>query len=202
FIVSRYRHERTNGRDGEDAMGRAMGTAGSAVVFAGLTVIIALIGLAVVRIPLLTEMGIAAALAVAMSVLIALTMLPALCGFVGRRILGGNLPGLRTRDPEALNKRGRPGVGTRYARFVTRRPVPVLLVVGLAMLALAIPAGDMRLGIPDESTMDTDTTQRRAYDLIAENFGAGVMGAAAGGGRRLHRRRPAGRRRPGHRHGE
>ncbi len=176
FIVSRYRHERTNGRDGEDAMGRAMGTAGSAVVFAGLTVIIALIGLAVVRIPLLTEMGIAAALAVAMSVLIALTMLPALCGFVGRRILGGNLPGLRTRDPEALNKRGRPGVGTRYARFVTRRPVPVLLVVGLAMLALAIPAGDMRLGIPDESTMDTDTTQRRAYDLIAENFGAGVMG--------------------------
>lgn len=176
FIVSRYRHERSNGRDGEEAMGRAMGTAGSAVVFAGLTVMIALAGLTVIGIPLLAEMGIAAALAVAMSVLIALTMLPALCGFVGRRILGGRIPGLRTRDPEALNKRGRPGIGTRYVRFVTRRPVPVLLVVGLAMLALAVPAADMRLGIPDESTMDTDTTQRRAYDLIAEGFGAGVMG--------------------------
>ena len=176
FIVSRYRHERSVGRDGPEAMGRALGTAGSAVVFAGLTVIIALTGLAVVRIPVLTEMGLAAALAVAMSVLIALTMLPAMCGFAGKRILGGRIPGLRARDPEAGQTRGRPGLGTRYARLVTRHPVPVLVVVGLAMLALAVPVLDMRLGFPDEGAMSGDTTQRQAYDLVAEGFGPGFNG--------------------------
>jgi RND superfamily putative drug exporter len=176
FIVSRYRHERSVGRDGPEAMGRALGTAGSAVVFAGLTVMIALTGLAVVQNPMLTEMGLAAALAVAMSVLIALTMLPAMCGFAGKRILGGRIPGLRARDPEADDTRGKPGLGTRYARLVTRHPVPVLVVVGLAMLAMALPVLDMRLGFPDEGAMSGDTTQRQAYDLIAEGFGPGSNG--------------------------
>jgi putative drug exporter of the RND superfamily len=188
FIVSRYRHERSIGRDGPEAMGRALGTAGSAVVFAGLTVIIALTGMSVARIPILTEMGLAAGLAVAMSVLIALTMLPAMCGIAGKRILGGRIPGLRARDPEADDARGKPSLGTRWARFVTRRPVPVLIVVGLAMLTLALPVMGLRLGLPDEGAMPEDTTQRRAYDLIAEGFGAGfngplmvVIDGAAGG---------------------
>jgi len=176
FIVSRYRHERSRGRDGEQAMGRALGTAGSAVVFAGLTVVIALTGLSVVGIPLLTEMGLAAALAVALSVLIALTMLPAMCGFAGKRILGGRIPGLRARDPEAATAAGRASLGTRWVRMVTRRPVPVVLVVGLAMLVLAVPALSLRLGIPDEGSMPPDTTQRQAYDLIAEHFGPGLNG--------------------------
>jgi RND superfamily putative drug exporter len=176
FIVSRYRHERTIGRKGEEAMGRALGTAGSAVVFAGLTVMIALTGMFVAGIPILTEMGLAAALAVAMSVLIALTMLPAMCGFAGRRILGGRIPGLRARDPEADDARGKPSLGTRWARLVTRRPVPVLIVVGLAMVTLALPVMGMRLGLPDEGAMPEDTTQRRAYDLVAEGFGAGFNG--------------------------
>lgn len=176
FIVSRYRHERSTGLAGSEAMGRALGTAGSAVFFAGLTVMIALTGLSVVGIPLLTEMGLAAALAVALSVLIALTMLPAMCGFAGDRILGGRIPGLRSRDPEADEAAGRPSLGTRWARMVTGRPVPVLLVVGLAMLVLAVPALSLRLGIPDEGSMPEDTTQRKAYDLIAERFGPGLNG--------------------------
>jgi RND superfamily putative drug exporter len=176
FIVSRYRHERRIGREGPEAMGRALGTAGSAVVFAGLTVMIALAGMFVAGIPLITEMGLAASLAVAMSVLIALTLLPAMCGFAGRRIMGGKIPGLRDRDPEADETNGKPSWSTRYVRFVTRRPVPVLAVVGLAMLTLALPVTDLRLGIPDEGAMPADTTQRRAYDLIAEGFGAGFNG--------------------------
>jgi RND superfamily putative drug exporter len=176
FIVSRYRHERGIGRAGEEAMGRALGTAGSAVVFAGLTVVIALTGLSVVGIPLLTEMGLAAALAVALSVLIAMTMLPAMCGFAGRRILGGRIPGLRARDPEADQTTGRLSLGTRWARLVTGRPVPVVLLGGLAMLVLAVPALSLRLGLPDEGSMPEDTTQRRAYDLIAEKFGPGLNG--------------------------
>jgi RND superfamily putative drug exporter len=176
FIVSRYRHERATGRAGAEAMGRALGTAGSAVVFAGLTVVIALTGLSVVGIPLLTEMGLAAALAVALSVLIAITMLPAMCGFAGSRILGGRIPGLRSRDPEADETAGRPSLGTRWARLVTGRPVPVVLLVGLAMLVLAVPALSLRLGLPDEGSMPEETTQRRAYDLIAEKFGPGLNG--------------------------
>jgi RND superfamily putative drug exporter len=87
FILSRYRSERAEGRDPEEAVGRAVGTAGSAVVFAGLTVIIALVGLSVVGLSLLTKMGLAAAFTVLIAVLIALTLLPALIGFAPRAVL-------------------------------------------------------------------------------------------------------------------
>lgn len=101
FIVPRYRHELAVGRDPEQAAGRAVGTAGSAVVFAGLTVVIALAALVVVGVPFLTQMGLAAAGTVTVAVVIALTLLPALLGFVGRRIIGGRTRGLHARDPEA-----------------------------------------------------------------------------------------------------
>src|SRR5690625_1966018 len=97
FIASRFRHEIHLGRDPEDAAGRAVGTAGSAVVFAGLTVIVALLGLSIVNIRILTEMGVAAAITVAIAVLIALTLLPALFGFVKHRVLGGKVPFLNAR---------------------------------------------------------------------------------------------------------
>lgn len=165
FILSRYRHELATGQQPEEAAGRAVGTAGSAVVFAGLTVVIALTALSVVGIPFLTEMGIAAALTVAIAVLIALTLLPALGGFAGRRILGR-----RARDPEA------DGIGRRWAGFVTRRPVPVLLAAVIGLGILAIPAADLRLGLPDDSRAAPDSTQRRAYQLLADGFGPGFNG--------------------------
>ena len=174
FIVSRYRHELAVGNDGEESAGRALGTAGSAVVFAGLTVIVAMVALWVVGIPILTEMGLAAAFAVAVAVLVALTMLPAMCGFARRWIAGGRIPGLRARDPEA--DEGRPGIAGRWGSLVTRHPVAVLAVLGLALLAMAVPATALRLGLPDEGTMPEDTTQRRAYDLLAEGFGPGANG--------------------------
>ncbi|TDE14092.1 MMPL family transporter [Jiangella asiatica] len=174
FIVSRYRHELALGREGEEAAGRALGTAGSAVVFAGLTVVIALAGLSVVGVPMLTEMGLAAAATVLVAVLIALTLLPALLGFAGRRVLAGRVPGLKARDPES--DEGRPGLGQRWARLVTRRPIPVLLVAVVGMLAVAIPALDLRLGLPDQGSAGTETTQRKAYDLLADGFGPGFNG--------------------------
>lgn len=182
FIVSRYRHELTllrqqgeQGRAaGAEAMGRALGTAGSAVVFAGLTVLVALIGLSVVRLPLLTEMGITAGFAVALAVVIALTMLPALCGMVGDRIVGRRAAKAPTPPAEAESARST--LGTRWIRFITRRPAPVLLVVGVGMLALAAPAAELRLGLPDDSALSESTTQRRAYDLISEGFGPGFNG--------------------------
>ncbi|TCO43967.1 RND superfamily putative drug exporter [Kribbella antiqua] len=173
FIMSRYRHELSTGLEPEEAVGRAVGTAGSAVVFAGLTVVIALAGLFVVDIPFLTQMGLAAAFTVVLAVAIAVTLLPALLGFAGRRVLGGRIPGLRSGDPEAS---GRMSAGRRWGRFVTRRPVAVLLVTVLGLGALAIPATDLELGLPDDSTAAPDSTQRKAYDLLSEGFGPGFNG--------------------------
>ncbi|GAA2513343.1 MMPL family transporter [Actinocorallia cavernae] len=176
FIVSRYRAELAEGREREEAAGRAVGTAGSAVVFAGLTVVIALVGLSVVNIPMLTKMGIAAAGTVAIAVLIALTMIPALLGYAGRKVkpageksklLGGGRP---------AKKQGRPNMGTRWASFVVRRPVAVLLLGVIGLGAAAVPVSSLELGLPDDGSQPTSTTQRRAYDLLSEGFGAGFNG--------------------------
>ncbi|MEU7904719.1 MMPL family transporter [Actinoplanes sp. NPDC049118] len=171
FIVSRYRHELTLGRPREEAVARAVGTAGSAVTFAGLTVVIALSALAVVNIPVLTEMGLAAAFAVVVAVLIALTLLPALLGFAGLRILGR-----RGRDPEAAVSSAGPAAGLRWARFVTGRPVAVLVASVAGLLVLAIPGLDMRLGLPGDNMASPESTQRKAYDMLTGGFGAGFNG--------------------------
>ncbi|MGP8301283.1 MMPL family transporter [Streptomyces inhibens] len=175
FIVSRYRAELTEGREREEAAGRAVGTAGSAVVFAGLTVVIALVGLAVVNIPMLTKMGLAAAGTVVIAVLIALTLIPALLGFAGMRVLPrkerktlGGAQGSATGD--------RPNMGTRWARFVLRRPVVVLLAGVIGLGAVAIPAASLELGLPDDGSQPTSTTQRKAYDLLSDGFGPGFNG--------------------------
>ncbi|MFF4330412.1 MMPL family transporter [Streptomyces sp. NPDC001591] len=185
FIISRYRAEISEGRERADAAGRAVGTAGSAVVFAGLTVIIALAGLAVVNVPMLTKMGLTAAGTVAIAVLIALTLVPALLGFVPvkvmprlerRAIQGKPLTARLQRRADRLAARSGPNLGTRWARFVVRRPLLVLAVGVLGLGALAVPAASLRLGLPGEGTMALDTTQRKAYDMLSESFGPGFNG--------------------------
>ncbi|THA74485.1 MMPL family transporter [Streptomyces sp. A0642] len=173
FIVSRYRAELAEGREREEAAGRAVGTAGSAVVFAGLTVVIALVGLAVVNIPMLSKMGFAAAGTVAIAVLIALTLVPAMLGFVGKRIVGRKARKAAEAEdrPEA-----KPNMGTRWARFVLRKPVWVLLVGVIGLGTIAVPAASLEMGLPDDGSQPTSTTQRRAYDLLSEGFGPGFNG--------------------------
>lgn len=173
FIVSRYRHEIGIGRDPEDAAGRAVGTAGSAVLFAGITVIIALVGLSIVRIGLLTEMGVAAGATVAVAVLVALTLLPAFFGFAKKRILRSRIPFLRSNDPEADDRQT---MGRRWAQFVTHRRGLVLIVgLGVAIIT-AIPVASIQLALPDQGSSPTESEPRIAYDLIADNFGAGANG--------------------------
>ncbi|WP_329038186.1 MMPL family transporter [Streptomyces sp. NBC_00178] len=173
FIVSRYRAELAEGREREEAAGRAVGTAGSAVVFAGLTVVIALVGLAVVNIPMLSKMGFAAAGTVAIAVLIALTLVPALLGFAGKRVMGRRA----RRAAEAENKpEAKPNMGTRWARFVLRRPVWVLLVGVIGLGAVALPATSLEMGLPDDGSQPKSTTQRQAYDMLSDGFGPGFNG--------------------------
>ncbi|MFD3513046.1 MMPL family transporter [Streptomyces sp. NPDC058657] len=209
FITSRYRQYLADGMDGEEAVGRATGTAGSAVVFAGATVVIALVGLSVVGIPFLSVMGLAAAGTVLVAVLVALTLLPAALGFAGDRVLPRRLRKERKQgygaeqagaDPAQPEKNGteksctgksgtaksgaaKAGAGRaaepfgfRWGRFVARLRVP-LLVVGIAGLgALALPAQDMRLALPDAGTAAVDSPARKAYDLTSEGFGPGFNG--------------------------
>nr|WP_237522060.1 MMPL family transporter [Streptomyces sp. SID4921] len=173
FIVSRYRAELAEGREREEAAGRAVGTAGSAVVFAGLTVVIALVGLAVVNIPMLSKMGFAAAGTVAIAVLIALTLVPALLGFAGKRVMGRRA----RKAAEAENRpEAKPNMGTRWARFVLRRPVWVLLVGVLGLGAIAVPAASLEMGLPDDGAQPKSTTQRQAYDMLSDGFGPGFNG--------------------------
>ncbi|MEV5985795.1 MMPL family transporter [Streptomyces sp. NPDC052051] len=178
FIVSRYRAELAEGREREEAAGRAVGTAGSAVVFAGLTVVIALVGLAVVNIPMLTKMGVAAAGTVAIAVLIALTMIPALLGYAGRKVkpAGEKSKLLGGGRAKAAQQAAKPNMGTRWASFVVRRPIAVLLLGVLGLGAAAVPVASLTLGLPDDGAQPTSTTQRRAYDLLSDNFGPGVNG--------------------------
>ncbi|MFF7985350.1 MMPL family transporter [Streptomyces sp. NPDC007901] len=181
FVVSRYREERAKGRAPEEATGLAVGTAGSAVVFAGLTVVIALAGLSVVGLPMLTKMGLTAAGAVIVAVVIALTVVPALLGFwpnavlagAARRREGGRRRLFRAKKattPQGDNR------GTRWARFVLRRPVPVLLLGVVGLGALAVPMTQLQLGMPGDEAKSTSTTERRAYDDLAEGFGPGFNG--------------------------
>ncbi|MFI6333483.1 MMPL family transporter [Streptomyces sp. NPDC050535] len=171
FIVSRYREERAKGHPPQEAVGLATGTAGSAVVFAGLTVVIALAGLAVVGVPMLTKMGLAAAGAVAVGVLIALTLVPALLGFWPNAVLSRSAR-RHGRVKEASENNG----GTRWARFVLRRPLPVLLLSVAGLGVLAIPVTGLQLGTSGDEAKPTSTTERRAYDDLARGFGPGFNG--------------------------
>ncbi|MFD5326214.1 MMPL family transporter [Streptomyces sp. NPDC127092] len=185
FIVSRYRFEIADGRERAEAAARAVGTAGSAVVFAGLTVIIALAGLAVVNVPMLTKMGLTAAGTVAVAVLVAVTFVPALLGFAPVRVLarrerrqylGKPLSRRQQRRADKRAARRRPALGARWAALVLRHPVAVLLLGVVGLGAVAVPAASLELGLPGEGSMAAHTTQRKAYDLLADSFGPGFNG--------------------------
>ncbi|MED7950191.1 MMPL family transporter [Streptomyces sp. BE303] len=167
FIVSRHRRHLAEGLEPDEAAARANATAGSAVVFAGLTVVVALAGLAVAGVPFLTVMGLAASGAVVVAVLVAITLLPALLGFAGRAI--DRLPVWR----RALRAPDRTTLGERWAELVVRRPLVVLLTGLTALVALAVPAASLTLGLPGGGSQARGTDARTAYDLIDRSFGPG-----------------------------
>ena len=177
FILSRHRQNIHDGMEPREAAAQATGTAGSAVVFAGATVVIALVGLVVVNIPFLTVMGLAAAGAVVVAVLIATTLLPACSALPahGSRASTARSPGGRPASPS------RETASLRYARFVTRRPLVVTLLCVAACWRWRCPRPTWKLGLPDGGSKLTDNTERKAYDLLTEGFGPGFNGVRDGG---------------------
>ncbi|MGW7007538.1 MMPL family transporter [Streptomyces sp. NPDC054933] len=170
FILSRHRSQLAEGAEVQESVGRATGTAGSAVVFAGLTVVVAMAGLSVVRIPFVTVMGLAASLTVAVAVVLAVTLIPALMGVAGERLR----PRRRGGDDERTTVRT--PLGRRWARLVTVWPTLTVLVVVLGLGTVAVPARDLRLALPDNGSAAPGSGAREAYDLVAGSFGPGFNG--------------------------
>jgi RND superfamily putative drug exporter len=175
FIVTRYRQELRRGLDVGDAVATAVGTAGSAVLTAGLTVVIALAGLSVVGIPFLTQMGVAAAATVVVAVLVAVTLVPAVLGYLGRRVLPRRqraVPAATTAEAD-VSPGGR-GFLSGWIATVTGRRVLTLLVSVAALSAIAVPAFSMQTTLIQ--TPADDSTAARADALLADAFGEGSNG--------------------------
>ncbi|MEV2215390.1 MMPL family transporter [Streptomyces sp. NPDC050997] len=196
FIVSRHRAQLAAGMPVQESIAKANATAGSAVVFAGATVVIALAGLSVAGVPMLTSMGLASAGAVAAAVILALGLLPALLGLAGRRLTpkSGTRSGRRmarggrtswsTRWVDVVRGRtgrgtagsGRTPMGVRWTEGVLRRPVRTLVIATVALIALALPALQLKLAVTDEGNSPTTTSSRQAYDMVSDAFGPGANG--------------------------
>jgi RND superfamily putative drug exporter len=177
FIITRHRAGLHRGLTVEDASARAIATAGQAVVIAGGTVVIAICGLAVAGIPIVTMMGVGAAIVVAVMVVASLTLLPALMGFAGHNIDRFGIPGMgRVSESRTRTDAGEYHGWARWAHHVSNHPVRYLLLGLAAILLLAAPLLDLRLGQTDASQNPTSSTLRRSYDLLAEGFGPGFNG--------------------------
>lgn len=182
FIVNRHRLQLLDGRETIDSIAHAVGTAGSAVVVAGTTVAIALTALVIAPIPLLGQMGLVAAATVAVAVVVALTLTPALLRLAGTRVIsrrtwrkhGFVTPGVAPEGAEGPDADDLFGAG--YVAGVTRRPGLVVLAVVALCALLAVPALSLRLGLPDGSSEPAESTAHLAYVQVDEHFGAGANG--------------------------
>jgi len=174
FIITRHRDGLRSGLSPEDAAVRALNTAGRAVLFAGGTVCVALLGLLVLRLSFLDGMAYASVITVVLTMATALTLLPALLGFMGPRVLSRRE---RRRLTESGPQDGHTtGFWARWARFVSRRPIILALAAIVVMLTLASPVLSLRLGLSDAGNDPASSTTRKAYDLLAAGFGPGSNG--------------------------
>ncbi|MFM9275100.1 MMPL family transporter [Pseudarthrobacter sp. NKDBFgelt] len=191
FIVNRHRSQLLHGMAMEESVARATGTSGNSVLFAGLTVVIALAALAVPGLPFLTIMGLAGAGTVALAVLVALTLTPAMLGFIGTRVLSKRAwDKARTANAAAAEKAARAGTSPEaleeaedqehsrhgWGAFVTRHPIIVLTVTVLALAITALPAAQLRVALPDGGTEPVNSDAYKAYSTLGESFGEGVNG--------------------------
>lgn len=172
FILARHRDQLSSGMAVEESIARSVATAGSAVVFAGITVMIALVGLAVAQIPFLTVMGVAAAIGVAIAVAVALTLLPALVGFAGEALRPKPRRPRKNKPPRAA----RTPLGTRWVRLVTKVPVITVVIVIAGLAVMSFPAKDLRLALPSDGAGAPGAPARVTYDLISDHFGPGHNG--------------------------
>jgi len=171
FLVTRHRENLTRGMTVAESAGRATATAGQAIMFAGGTVVIAILGMGVTGIVAMTAAGLATSVIVMIMVVASITLLPALLGLAGERIKH-----LRLRQTRGSQRMGETAGWMRWGKHVSRYAKSYAIGVTVLLLALTAPALALRLGVPDDGTLPETRTERRAYDLVAEGFGPGVNG--------------------------
>ena len=171
FVIARYREQLAAGVDPREAARASVTTAGRAVAFAGSIVVVALLALFAIGIPLIANLGLAAALVVLLEMLVAVSLLPSMLVLIGRRIDRFSIPRLR------YTAGGEHGRWYRFSRRIERRPWLYLVIASGILIAFMIPAFDIEMGVSDDGNRPTTYTSRRAYDLIANGFGPGVNGA-------------------------
>ncbi|MDI3089677.1 MMPL family transporter [Priestia megaterium] len=172
FILSRYRQQLAEGVEMEKAVARSVATAGSAVVFAGLTVVVALCGLSIVGIPFLTVMGLTAGLSVFVVIAVSITLVPAVIGIVAHRIS----PTRKNQFLAWAHSKNTNAESNKWGRIVTKYPILIILIVVIVTGIFSVPALHIELGLPDNGMKSKETTERRGYDLMAEGFGDGING--------------------------
>ncbi len=176
FIVTRHRQGLIAGSDVPTSIANAVNTSGRAVLFAGIIVCIALLGMFALGVTFLYGLAIAAAIGVSFTMIAALTLLPALLGFIGPRVLSRKQKrNLALNGPRVVGL-GTKGFWPRWADFIRRRPVLPALVALLVVVFLALPFFSLRLGSSDQGNDPVGTTTREAYDLLAQGFGPGFNG--------------------------
>ncbi|MGW1509626.1 MMPL family transporter [Streptomyces sp. NPDC002394] len=184
FVLARHREYLARGLDPQAAAGRAVATAGRPVVFAGGTVVVSILGLAVANVPFMTVGGVAVSIVVLTMVLASVTLLPAFLGAAGPRLARVGRIGrvLRSRKPGRLARRD-PAAGAaraagwrRWIGHVSRHPVPYAVGAAALLLTATLPVLGLRVGLPDDGSLPPSRTERRAYDLVAEGFGPGTNG--------------------------
>jgi len=177
FITNKYRSLLLLGYSYEDALKRALGTAGNAVVFAAITVIIALSALTVVNVPFMTTMGLSGAGSIAIAALVAISALPSLLRLVGPRIFGRKLRAqvahVQEHGAEKIEHVAHNTLWYKWSEQIIKRPIIFLLVGLLIVIPIALPAQDLKLGLPTDQYASTESSERKAYDLLTEGFGVG-----------------------------
>ncbi len=183
FIINKYRTCLLEGYSYKDAAARALGKAGSAVIFAASTVVIALAALSIVNIPFMTNMGLVGAGSIAVAAITALTLIPALLGIAGKRIVGRKT---RKLVEAAQAKKGahatsidivkKDSVWFKWGAFISRHPVPILIAAIALVAVIALPVRDLTLGLPTDQYASKESTERKGYDLLAKGFGVGFNG--------------------------
>lgn len=180
FIINKYRTYAKDGYAFKDAAARAVGTAGNAVLFAAATVVIALASLSIVNIPFMTTMGLAGAATIAIAAIVAITLIPALLGLAGKYVFPRRdrtaVAAAQARGPLDQHPVSHQKFWYKWGEAITRHPVVVLLVSIALIAIIALPVRDLTLGLPTDEYAATDTTQKKAYDLLSKGFGAGFNG--------------------------
>ena len=171
FVVTRFREGLADGLTVEDAAGRANATAGLSVIFAGGTVVIAILGLAMAGLPFMTAAAVAVSIVVGLMVVASITILPALLCWAGHRVNPK-----RRRVPSEIRATGEVGRWQRWGDHVAKYAWPYMLSTLALLIALTAPVLDLKLGFPDQGNQPEQSTSRQAYDLLAEGFGPGFNG--------------------------